>query len=131
HVASLSFRLGDDQWGFSADMTTGVGYMGQSDLWGFQVLPFMDVSERLQLVGRFTHVESDDPNGVRLGRYENQTISGRGDRYREFYTGLNYYMHGHKLKLQSGMAFGDMNDTALDGGNYSGTSWVTGLRISW
>lgn len=131
HVASLSFRLEDGPWGFSADMTTGVGYMEQSDLWGFQLLPFIDVSERLQLVGRFTHVESDDPNGVRLGRYENQTISGRGDRYREFYTGFNYYMHGHKLKLQSGVAFGDMNDTALDGGKYSGTSWVTGVRISW
>jgi phosphate-selective porin OprO/OprP len=131
HVASLSFRLTDGLWGFSADMTTGIGYGGQSDLRGLQLLPFLDLTEQLQLVGRFTHVESDDPNGVRLGRYENQAISGLGDRYREFYTGVNYYVYGHKLKLQSGLAFGDMNDTALDGGKYSGTSWVTGVRISW
>ena len=131
HVASLSLSVTDGVWGISADVTTGVGYLGQSDLWGAQLLPHVDLNERVQVVGRFTHVTSDDPNGVRLARYENQAISGRGDRYREFYTGVNYYIYGHKLKLQSGLAFGDMKDTANDGGSYSGTSWVTGLRISW
>ncbi len=131
HVGSLSFRLADGQWGVRADVTTGVGYRDQSDLWGAQLMPHVELSEEIQLVGRFTHVTSDAANGVRLARYENQAISGRGDRFREFYAGLNYYIYGHKLKLQSGLAFGDMQDTAADGGSYSGTSWVTGLRISW
>jgi hypothetical protein len=29
------------------------------------------------------------------------------------------------------VAFADMQDRADDGGAYSGTSWVTGLRIGW
>ena len=131
HVGSASFSLADGQWGVRADVTTGVGYLGQSDLWGAQLMPHVELSEEIQLVGRVTHVTSDDPNGVRLARYENQVLSGRGDRFREFYAGLNYYVYGHKLKLQSGLAFGDMQDRAADGGSYSGTSWVTGLRISW
>jgi phosphate-selective porin OprO/OprP len=44
---------------------------------------------------------------------------------------VNYYFYGHKLKLQSGLAFADMRDLANDGGAYSGTSWTAGLRIGW
>ena len=48
--------------------------------------------------------------------------SSSGDRYREFYAGLNYFFYGHKLKLQSGVQLGDMNDDANDGGSYSGVA---------
>jgi phosphate-selective porin OprO/OprP len=51
--------------------------------------------------------------------------------YNELYGGANYYFYGHKLKLQSGVQFADMNDRANDGGAYSGVSWTTGLRIGW
>jgi phosphate-selective porin OprO/OprP len=47
------------------------------------------------------------------------------------YFGANYYIYGHKLKLQSGLQFADMNDRAKDGGVYSGVSFTTGLRVSW
>ena len=45
--------------------------------------------------------------------------------------GANYYFYGHKLKLQTGVQFADMNDRANDGGEYSGVSWTTGLRVGW
>jgi phosphate-selective porin OprO/OprP len=66
-----------------------------------------------------------------LNTYENRAVAGRGDRYNEGYIGANYYFYGHKLKLQSGLQFGDMNDSANDGGAYSGVAWTTGLRVSW
>ena len=44
---------------------------------------------------------------------------------------MNYYFYGHRLKLQSGVEFGEMQDRANDGGEYSGISWVTGLRLGW
>ena len=44
---------------------------------------------------------------------------------------MNYYFYGHRLKLQSGVELGKMEDRANDGGAYSGTSWVTGLRVGW
>ena len=47
------------------------------------------------------------------------------------YGGVNYYFYGHKLKVQTGVQFADMEDRAGDGGAYSGTSWVTGIRVGW
>lgn len=131
HMTSVNFRFERDRWGLRADVSAASGYQGQSDLWGTMLMPFVNLTPKLQLVGRHTYLRSERPNGVRLARYENQLTSGRGDRYNELYMGVNYYFYGHKLKLQSGMQFGDMNDSANDGGDYSGVAATTGLRVSW
>ena len=89
------------------------------------------LSEKLQLVGRYTLVASEDDNGVRFARYEREIAAGRGDRYNELYLGLNYYWYGHELKLQNGLQYVDMRDRADDGGAYSGWSWTTAFRLSW
>ena len=131
HMASVNFRFEVDRWGFRFDFSSASGYMGQSDLWGVMTMPFFNVTSRFQIVGRHTSLRSQGANGVRLARYENQVTAGRGDRYNEFYAGVNYYFYGHKLKLQSGVQFADMNDGAADGGAYSGIASTTGLRVSW
>ena len=131
HVTSVNFSFEDDRWGFRADLSSGSGYLGQSDLWGVMAMPFFNVTRRFQVVGRHTYLRSEHPNGVRLARYENRATSGRGDKYNEAYLGINYYFYGHKLKLQSGVQFGEMTDSANDGGAYSGVSFATGLRVSW
>jgi phosphate-selective porin OprO/OprP len=94
-------------------------------------MPFVNATKNLQFVGRYTLVKSDGPNGVRLATYESGIVPGRGDRYDEAYGGANYYFYGHKLKLQTGVQWADMEDRANDGGAYSGVAWVTGLRIGW
>ena len=131
HVVSLNFKLDTNRWGLRADVSAASGYLGQGDLWGVMAMPFVNVTDKFQLVGRYTFLESDDPNGVRLATYESRLVSGRGDQYNEMYLGANYYLYGHKLKLQSGVQFADMNDRADDGGTYSGVSWTTGLRVGW
>ena len=131
HMVSMNFKFDTRKWGARADVSVGSGYLGQSDLWGVMAMPFFNVTDKFQIVGRYTFLQSDDPNGVRLARYETQAVSGRGDRYSELYLGANYYFYGHKLKLQSGLQFADMNDRANDGGAYSGVSWTSGLRVSW
>jgi phosphate-selective porin OprO/OprP len=100
-------------------------------MWGLMAMPFFNATSKLQFVGRYTLLDSQNPNGVRIARYESGVVSGRGDQYNELYLGANYYFYGHKLKLQSGVQFADMRDSAGDGGDYSGVSSVTGLRISW
>jgi phosphate-selective porin OprO/OprP len=65
------------------------------------------------------------------GRLRSARGSGRGDEYNELYVGANYFFYGHKLKVQTGVQWADMNDSANDGGEYSGTSWTTGLRVGW
>lgn len=131
HVVSVNLKVTDEKWGVRADVSGAAGYLGQSDLCGLMAMPFYNVTPKLQLVARETFVKSRDPNGVRLATYESRIVTGRGDRYQEIYTGANYYFYGHKLKLQSGVQFGDMQDSANDGGAYSGIAWTTGLRVSW
>lgn len=131
HMTSVNFKLDAGRWGARTDVSVGSGYLGQSDLWGVTAMPFFYVTDKLQFVGRYTFLKSDGPNGVRLATYESRVDSGRGDRYNELYLGANYFFYGHKLKLQSGLQFADMNDHASDGGAYSGVSWTSGLRVSW
>jgi phosphate-selective porin OprO/OprP len=131
-IGSLNFSYEAARaWGIRADLSAGSGYGGQSDLWGFYVMPFWDLSSSLQLVARYTFIDSDDENGVRFARYEREIGRGRGDRYDEIYVGLNYYWYGHKLKLQNGLQWAEMDDRADDGGAYSGWAWTTAFRLSW
>ena len=131
HVTSLNFELEDGRWGVRADVSAASGHQGQSDLWGTMIMPFLNVTDELQFVGRHTYLSSEEANGVRLPRYENKLTSGRGDRYSELYLGINYYFYGHKLKLQGGVKLADMDDRANDGGSYSGIAATTALRVSW
>ncbi|HET9220420.1 MAG TPA: porin [Terriglobia bacterium] len=131
HVVSVNFKFEDDKWGVRTDVSAAAGYLGQSDLWGLVILPFYNINPKLQIVARETYLHSSNPNGVRIATYENAVVPGRGDRYQEIYAGVNYLFYGHKLKVQSGAQWGDMDDQANDGGEYNGFSWVTGLRVSW
>ena len=131
HVASVNVRLEQPPFGFQSDLSIATGYLGQSDLWGVVAMPYVSVTDKLQIATRFTFLDSADPNGLRLATYENTVVNGRGDRYREAYLGATYYLYGHRLKLQTGLQFGDMDDRAGDGGRYSGVSWTSGLRVGW
>jgi phosphate-selective porin OprO/OprP len=132
HILSVNLRLEAPRWGLRTDVSTADGYFAQSDLFGVMAMPYYNATRKLQLIGRYTRLTSDGPNGVRLGTYESSVVPGRGDEYNELYLGANYFFYGHKLKLQSGLQFADLGDTlANDGGEYSGVSWTTGLRIGW
>jgi phosphate-selective porin OprO/OprP len=131
HIVSANFRYEDGRLGARGDLSVAKGYLGQSDLWSIMLMPFVNATDKLQLVGRYTFVGSEQRNGIRLATYESRVVSGRGDQYQEGYAGANYYFYGHRLKLQTGVQYADMRDRAGDGGEYSGVSWVTGLRVGW
>jgi phosphate-selective porin OprO/OprP len=94
-------------------------------------MPWLNLTKKVQAVARYTYVAGDEPNSVRLNRYENFLTSARGDEYNEVFVGLNYFLYGHKLKLQTGWSYQTMHDRAADGGKYAGWSWVSALRASW
>jgi phosphate-selective porin OprO/OprP len=131
HVTSVHFKLEADRWGLRAEVSDANGYLGQSNMWALMAMPFVNVTDKLQAVGRYTYIDSENPNGIRFATYESRIVSGRGDKYNELYLGANYYFYGHKLKLQSGLQFAQMDDEAEDGGAYSGVSWITGIRVGW
>lgn len=68
---------------------------------------------------------------IRFSNCESAVLPGRGNEYNEYYLGLNYFIYGHKLKVQTGLQYVDMNDRPNDGGAWHGVSWTTGLRVSW
>lgn len=131
NVVSLISQWEKGSWGLWTDLSAGDGYFEQSDVWGVSLMPFYNSSDMIQWVARYTYIESDDPNGVRLGRYHGEVTVGRGDEYEEIYGGLNVFFYGHKLKWQTGLEYATMDDTAVDGGKHDGWGISTGLRIYW
>lgn len=131
HVGALIFMVDNNDWGVWGEGVIAKGSLGQSDGHGVSVMPWINLSKKVQVVTRFTHMKSDDINGLRFSRYESVITSKRGDRYNEAYAGLNYYIHGHNLKLQTGLTYANMRDRAHDGGAYDGITWTTALRLSW
>lgn len=107
---------------------------GQSpDAYGVAIMPYYDITDKLQVVGRYQYAHGDDDGLRAQSRYERQvpsiTDGGRGEDYHAFYLGLNYYIHGHNLKLMSGLEYATL-DGGSDGGDYDGLSWVSGIRIN-
>ncbi|MGI9264803.1 MAG: porin [Gammaproteobacteria bacterium] len=130
-VVSLVTQWEDGAWGFWGDLSAGRGWDEQSDLLGIAVMPFYNFTPKHQLVARYTWIVSDDNNGVRLGRYENEIVSGKGDEYREIFAGYNWFFYGHKFKWQTGLQYTEMDDDDLGDGEYEGWGVTTALRIYW
>lgn len=130
-VISLNATLEHGQWGLRGDVTAGSGFGTQSDLTALAIMPYYSINDQWQLVASYNYVTSDDPNGVRLDRYENRIESGRVDEAHEFYFGVNYYLCEHKLKWQTGVEYTTADDSANDGGAYDGWGLSSGIRISW
>src|SRR5262245_31494515 len=130
-ILSINLKVESIRWGLRTDVSTAAGYLGQSDIWGVTAMPYLNITDKFQVIGRYTFLGSEDPNGLLLGTYEDRIVGGRGDEYNELYLGANYFFYGQKLKLQTGLQLADSNDRAQDGRVYSGASWMTGLRIGW
>ena len=130
-VYSMSSQWKKGKFGLDAEFAGGNGYFDQSDIWGVSVTPYYDFNENFQLVTRYTYMKSKEENGLRLNRYEGQAVEGRGDKYQEVYSGINYLINGHKLKLQLGVQYTNMEDAANDGGEFEGLTISSGIRMSW
>jgi phosphate-selective porin OprO/OprP len=130
-VLSLSSKFSSGDWHLWSDVSLGQGDRGQSDIWGLTLMPYYQQTEALQWVMRYTWMDSDDENGLRLGRYENEIVDGRGDRYQELFGGVNYLFNDHKFKVQLGAQYTEMDDSARDGGKYDGWGLTLALRIYW
>lgn len=131
HVGALAFDWNKGPFDFVSDISASQGYGSQSDLFGFQLMPsYYLMKDKLQAVLRYTFITSEDEAGVRYARYDTEVTSARGDQYQELYAGLNYYIYGHKLKVQGGVQYATMDGTKAFGDI---DSWqaVLGLRASW
>ena len=125
---SIVTKLNKGKFNFWGDLSFSNGYDSQSDVWGIQLMPFYDFSNKLQGVFSYTYVESDDPLDVDVTRYE-RDLAGRGDEMSEYFLGINYFFYGHKLKWQNAFQYSEMDN--LGSKVYEGWGYTSGLRISW
>ena len=130
-VGSLNGHFKAGPWGLRTDVAAADGYGDQSDLFGVFVMPYYDITDKLQLVASYNYVRSASDNGVRPDRYEKRTVDGNANAAHEFFAGVNYFICGHKLKWQNGVEYTKMIDDANDGGAYNGWGVTSAIRISW
>ena len=126
---SLNHALTQGAFTLNTDLMHAGGY--SDNAYGIVFLPAYEISDKLQLVARYTYA-STDGDGLRAQkRYERKvslTDSGYGEDYQSYYLGLNYYINDHKLKLMTGIEYADM-DGGNDGGEFSGWTLFSGLRL--
>ena len=130
NITSLVGKFDDGRRHFWTDLSLSDGYGGQGDLLGLQLMPFYDITDKTQVVFRYTHLKSSDGNGIKLSKYEKTLVPGKGSLVDEYFFGLNHYFYGHKLKWQNGIQYTDMKASGT-GGRYDGWGFTSGLRISW
>ncbi|MEM1174842.1 MAG: porin [Pseudomonadota bacterium] len=131
HVVSLNSYTRSGRWGLITDIIYADGLPeARGDLYGVVVLPHLMLTDRLQLVGRYTWSGSSEDSGIRLSnRYERRVVAEGfelGDQHQAVYAGLNYYFYGHKLKLVSGVEYTDFDSI---GGSTSILTGSVALRL--
>lgn len=139
----------DRQYGLITDMIWGRGRDGDSetsdgfgdaipegeDTFGLVILPYYDVTERLQLVGRYAyasvsrlqrpHRRDSDPVGGTIPRVNMEDVHTA-------YVGFNYRLCGDNLKLLGGYEYLSGNLYGSDDGlPVRGDSWSIGVRTYW
>ncbi len=132
-IISATFSIKEGNAGFVVEAFSASGGDGNnSDVFGFYIQPTYDIiPKKLQLVGRFSHANSEGPLGVQgQSRYERKvaTNKGLGDSYHALYGGAQYFIHGDKLKLMAGAEWAWLDHEKGD--SYDGVTLLTGIRFS-
>ncbi len=119
--------------------------MAGDDTFGFLIIPSYDLTEQLQLVGRYAYASSSRMQRPQRRAFErdgervNQTGNGEFDDrpnledVHTFYLGLNYRICGDHLKLVAGYEYltADLYDnpaSATDNGSIEGGNWMFSIR---
>ena len=130
--AAYSFvtKWENNDWYFWTDLSFADRKNG--DVWGLQLMPFYDITDKTQVIFCYTHLDSSGDNQLRASRWEDRLDRGeyRGDDLTEYFFGLNHFFYGHKLKWQNGLQYTQL-DEADGSKEYQGWGFTTAFRISW
>lgn len=127
---ALSGHFGMDQLELRAEYMTGETH-DREVLSGFYLLPsYYIVPETLQAAFRYEKVNGDAGINIGHNRYADRVpnLFGQGRDYNSLYTGLNYYIDGHNLKLMLGV---ELAENTRDTGNERGkaATFFSGFRM--
>jgi hypothetical protein len=120
---SASLEIKQGAFGLVTELLAG---FGDSSNFGLIVIPTYNITDQLQLVGRYQLGLSNDDGGLApLRRYEKAVGATNGDVYNAAYLGLNYFIYEHKLKLMTGVEYANMS------GGESTWTYLAGVRVYW
>jgi len=107
---SAAAILTEQSFSLVTELTSGLGGdLGNAV--GLNIQPGYFLTDTLQLVGRYQLALSSESEGLLpQSRYEREVGLLPGDHYQASYLGLNYYIAGHRLKLQGGTEYSRMNN---------------------
>lgn len=129
---SLSNEIQAGKLGFTAEVLLADGARGRPDVAALSTMTRWSYSKKIELINVLEVAGSRRENGVILPtRYEALAPDlgdRRGDAWFSGYGGVNYYVDGHSVKLMIGVKYGHM-DGGTDGGDFSGWTGLTGLRM--
>lgn len=129
---SLSNEIQAGRLGMTAEFLLGEGVRSRPDVLAFSTMTTWSFSEKIELINVLEIAGSRKENGVLVpARYEALAPDlgdRRGDSWFSGYAGVNYYLDGHNLKLMTGAKYSHMAG-GTDGGDFSGWTWLAGLRI--
>jgi len=120
---------GNDAFANDNDIAAG------EDTFGLYVLPYFDITERLQLVGRYAYATSTRIHRGQRAPFDedrdglSNNLGGRPnlEDVHTFYIGGNYRLCGDHLKLIGGYEY-TTGDVRGDNGGFTGDTWIFGVR---
>lgn len=96
------------------------------DSHGFQVTPYYDLTDKLQLVARYSYLSDG-----RTGRPQQYASRPQVDGLNTLFVGVNYAICKTKLRLQAGYEWADAERIVGTTTDYSNNSWLVGVRTHW
>lgn len=124
-------------YGDNGDAGNRAGANRQGDFWGLVVMPHAWlIEDKLEVVGRYQYAGSEETQGTRVNsryfRAEDHggaVNGGRGNEHHALYAGLNYYLCGHNLKVQTGVEYDWLNSPGAGSrGESDAITWWVGFR---
>lgn len=130
HTIALGSESEFGQFGLITDLIfaanreahAGSAIPAGNDTWGAVILPYYNITDKLQVVGRYAYM--DEGRNQRTQRFN---VRQGVQSYHTFYAGINYYICDHNLKLMAGYEYATGQNNVTGAGITSDT-WMFGIR---
>ncbi len=133
HVVALGSKSEFGDFGLITDLIFAANGNDVGDLlpagydsWGLVILPYYNITDKLQLVARYAYMSEGREQRPQRYTLPRQSV----ENYHTFYAGLNYYICGNNLKLMAGYEYAT-GERYLNRGDIDTSSWILAVRTSW
>jgi len=130
---SLSNEIKEGPFALTTELLWGDGEEGRPNVGGIMAMPTYYFTDKLQMIVTIEAAHSADENGIILPIHYEAVAPSMGDKagdtYYSTYAGFNYYIHGHNMKLMSGLKYSYL-DGGSGGGDFDGWTWLAGVRMA-